>query len=77
SRDCNLLLAHQSLVDFGQCGKDLPAFFVNTTVLDNTPIRWFYRSASQESAQWAAGQTREIRVDVERRRASREAGNVE
>lgn len=61
SRDCNLL----------------PADFVKTTVLDNTPIRWFYRAASQESAQWAAGQTGEIRVDVERRRASREAGNVE
>ncbi|MFP2117113.1 type IV secretory system conjugative DNA transfer family protein [Klebsiella pneumoniae] len=77
SRDCNLLLAHQSLGDFGQCGQDLPAEFVKTTVLDNTPIRWFYRAASQESAQWAAGQTGEIRVDVERRRASREAGNVE
>jgi hypothetical protein len=77
SRDCNLLLAHQSLGDFGQCGQDLPADFVKTTVLDNTPIRWFYRAASQESAQWAAGQTGEIRVDVERRRASREAGNVE
>ncbi|WP_269707315.1 hypothetical protein [Klebsiella pneumoniae] len=25
SRDCNLLLAHQSLGDFGQCGQDLPA----------------------------------------------------
>ena len=77
SRNCNLLLAHQSLGDFGQCGQDLPADFVKTTVLDNTPIRWFYRAASQESAQWAAGQTGEIRVDVERRRASREAGNVE
>lgn len=77
SRDCNLLLAHQSLGDFGQCGQDLPADFVKTTVLDNTPIRWFYRAASQESALWAAGQTGEIRVDVERRRASREAGNVE
>lgn len=77
SRDCNLLLAHQSLGDFGQCGQDLPADFVKTTVLDNTPIRWFYRAASQESAQWAAGQTGKIRVDVERRRASREAGNVE
>jgi hypothetical protein len=77
SRDCNLLLAHQSLGDFGQCGQDLPADFVKTTVLDNTPIRWFYRAASQESAQWAAGQTGEIQVDVERRRASREAGNVE
>ncbi|MDH8061790.1 Mobilization protein A, partial [Klebsiella pneumoniae] len=43
SRDCNLLLAHQSLGDFGQCGQDLPADFVKTTVLDNTPIRWFYR----------------------------------
>ncbi|KSV39907.1 Mobilization protein A, partial [Klebsiella pneumoniae] len=53
SRDCNLLLAHQSLGDFGQCGQDLPADFVKTTVLDNTPIRWFYRAASQESAQWA------------------------
>ncbi|HBQ2111880.1 TPA: type IV secretory system conjugative DNA transfer family protein, partial [Klebsiella pneumoniae] len=77
SRDCNLLLAHQSLGDFGQCGQDLPAEFVKTTVLDNTPIRWFYRAACLESAQWAAGQTGEIRVDVERRRASREAGNVE
>lgn len=46
SRDCNLLLAHQSLGDFGQCGQDLPAEFVKTTVLDNTPIRWFYRAAS-------------------------------
>ncbi|UOV73381.1 TraG/TraD/VirD4 family protein (plasmid) [Klebsiella pneumoniae] len=47
---------------------------MKTTVLDNTPIRWFYRAASQESAQWAAGQTGEIRVDVERRRASGRGG---
>lgn len=77
SRDCNLLLAHQSLGDFGLCGQDLPADFVKTTVLDNTPIRWFYKAASEESAQWAAAQTGEIRVDVERRKVQREAGNVE
>ncbi|MCJ3542135.1 hypothetical protein LNY53_29615 [Klebsiella pneumoniae] len=41
--------------DFRSCGQDLPADFVKTTVLDNTPIRWFYRAASRESAQWAAG----------------------
>lgn len=70
SRDCNLLLAHQSLGDFGQCGQDLPAEFVKTTVLDNTPIRWFYRAASLESAQWRAGpDPGETGVDVERHRA--------
>ncbi|MEZ2587277.1 type IV secretory system conjugative DNA transfer family protein [Kluyvera intermedia] len=77
SRDCNLLLAHQSLGDFGLCGQDLPADFVKTTVLDNTPIRWFYKAASEESAQWAAAQTGEIQVDVERRKIQRETGNVE
>jgi len=77
SRDCNLLLAHQSLGDFGLCGQGLPADFVKTTVLDNTPIRWFYKAASEESAQWAAAQTGEIRVDVERRKVQRETGNVE
>ncbi|EEO7208523.1 TraM recognition domain-containing protein [Salmonella enterica subsp. enterica serovar Rubislaw] len=77
SQGCNLLLAHQSLGDFGQCGQDLSADFVKTAVLDNTPLRWFYRAASHESAQWAAKQTGTIRVDVEHRRISREAGNVE
>lgn len=76
SRDCNLLLAHQSLGDFGLC-EGLPADFVKTTVLDNTPIRWFYKAASEESAQWAAAQTGEIWVDVERRKMQRETGNVE
>ncbi|MNL35593.1 hypothetical protein D3C87_1576360 [compost metagenome] len=50
---------------------------MKTTVLDNTPVRWFYKAASEESAQWAAAQTGEIRVDVERRKIQRETGNVE
>nr|P08098.1 RecName: Full=Mobilization protein A; Short=Protein B [Escherichia coli]CAA28152.1 unnamed protein product [Escherichia coli] len=65
SRDCNLRLAHHA-GRLRAAGQDLPADFVKTTVLDNTPIRWFYRAASQESRS-GAGQTGEIRVDVERR----------
>ncbi|WBX45434.1 hypothetical protein [Klebsiella pneumoniae] len=49
---------------------------MKTTVLDNTPIRWFYRAASQESAQWAAGQTGRSGWTWSAA-ASREAGNVE
>lgn len=77
SKGCNLALAHQSLGDFGQCGQGLAPDFVRTCVLDNTPIRWFYRASNHESALWASQQTGEIQVDSERRRVSAEQGNTE
>lgn len=77
SKGCNLALAHQSLGDFGQCGQGLDPEFVRTCVLDNTPIRWFYRASNYESAMWASQQTGEIQVDSERRRVAAEQGNTE
>lgn len=77
SKGAHLLLAHQSLGDFGQCGADMNPDFVRTGITDNTPIRWFYRASNFESAEWASQQTGEILVDVERRKLSNERGNVE
>lgn len=77
SKDCHILLAHQSLGDFGQCGQDLNPEFVRTSVIDNTPVRWFYRASNYESAVWASEQTGEILVDVERSWVKNERGSVE
>lgn len=77
SKGAHLLLAHQSLGDFGQCGADLNPDFVRTGITDNTPVRWFYRASNYESAEWASQQTGEILVDTERRKVSSERGNVE
>ncbi len=69
-KGCNILLAHQSLGDFADCGSDLSESSVRTTVLDTTPLKWLYRPTNQETAQWISDQTGQIRIDVERHRMS-------
>lgn len=77
SKNCNILLAHQSLGDFGQCGQGLDPHFVRSAVLDNTGIRWFYQATNAETAEWGSKETGEILVDVERRNVSSDSGNIE
>ena len=69
-KGCNILLAHQSLGDFGDCGADLSESAVRTTVLDTTPIKWLYRPTNEETARWISDQTGQIRIDEERRELS-------
>lgn len=61
-KGCNILLAHQSLGDFANCGADLSEASVRATVLDTTPIKWLYRPADSETALWISNQTGEIKV---------------
>lgn len=76
-KNCNILLTHQSLGDFGQCGADMQPEAVKTTVIDNTPIKWIYRMKDFEAAKWASQQTGQILVDNERRKVSTDIGNIE
>jgi hypothetical protein len=57
---CNLILAHQSLDDL-HCG-DVPSPAV---VIDNTGLRWLYRSTTEEMAKWISSQTGRILVGQE------------
>ena len=70
-KGCNILLAHQSLGDFANCGNDLSESSVRTTVLDTTPIRWLYRPADYETAQWISNQTGQIMVATQSMQAMR------
>ena len=54
---CNILLAHQSLGDFKQCGADLPPDSVQTTITDTTPLKWLYRPSDENTATWISNQT--------------------
>ena len=56
-KGCNILLAHQSPGDFGQCGADLSPDSVRATVTDTTPLKWLYRPADENTAQWISNQT--------------------
>lgn len=76
-KNCNILLTHQSLGDFGQCGADMQPDAVKTTVIDNTPIKWIYRMKDFEAAKWASQQTGQILVDNERCKVSTDIGNIE
>lgn len=76
-KNCNVLLTHQSLGDFGQCGADIKPEAAATTVIDNTPIKWIYRMKDYKAAEWASKQTGQILVDSERRNVSTDNGNVE
>ncbi len=69
-KGCNILLAHQSLGDFSDCGSDLSEASVRATVLDTTPIKWLYRPTNNETAQWISDQTGHIRIDIEQRKTS-------
>jgi hypothetical protein len=57
-KGCNLILAHQSLDDLKTGDVPSPA-----VVIDNTGLRWLYRSSTEEMAQWIAGQTGKILVN--------------
>ncbi|MDC9591382.1 TraM recognition domain-containing protein [Xenorhabdus sp. XENO-10] len=76
-KNCNILLTHQSLGDFGQCGADMKPEVAQATVIDNTPIKWIYRMKDYKVAEWVSKQTGQILVDSERRNLSTETGNVE
>lgn len=76
-KNCNVLLTHQSLGDFGQCGADIKPEAAETTVIDNTPIKWIYRMKDYKAAEWASKQTGQILVDSERRNVSTDRGNIE
>ena len=65
-KGCNILLAHQSLGDFANCSADLSETAVRTTVLDTTPIKWLYRAADWETANWISNQTGQILVTTQR-----------
>jgi hypothetical protein len=54
---CNVLLAHQSLGDLGNVAPGLEPAAVRATTIDNTPIKWLYRSTDEATAQWVAGLT--------------------
>ena len=61
-KGCNILLSHQSLGDFANCGADISEAAVRTTVLDTTPIKWLYRPSDRDTAEWVANQTGKIVV---------------
>lgn len=64
-KGCNILLAHQSLGDFANCGSDLSESAVRTTILDTTPIKWLYRPADRDTASWISDQTGRIIVGTQ------------
>ena len=76
-KGCNILLAHQSLGDFGHCGSDLSESSVRTTVLDTTPIKWLYRPADFETASWISNQTGKILATTQSMTANRNPELVE
>ena len=57
-KGCNLILSHQSLDDLKTGDVPSPA-----VVIDNTGLRWMYKSTTEEMAQWIAGQTGKILVN--------------
>ena len=65
-KGCNILLAHQSLGDFANCGSDLSEDGVRTTILDTTPIKWLYRPSDKDTASWISNQTGRILVSTQR-----------
>ena len=65
-KGCNILLAHQSLGDFANCGADLSEDGVRTTILDTTPIKWLYRPSDKDTASWISNQTGRILVSTQK-----------
>ena len=65
-KGCNILLAHQSLGDFANCGSDLSENGVRTTILDTTPIKWLYRPSNKDTASWISNQTGRILVSTQK-----------
>ena len=70
-KGCNILLAHQSLGDFANCGADLSETSVRSTVLDTTPIKWLYRPSDQETAAWIANQSGRVVITTQRYKSVR------
>ena len=70
-KGCNILLAHQSLGDFANCGSDMSESSVRSTVIDTTPIKWLYRAADYEAAKWISNQTGQILVATQSSQAVR------
>ena len=70
-KGCNILLAHQSLGDFANCGSDMSESSVRSTVIDTTPIKWLYRAADYETATWISNQTGQILVATQSSQAVR------
>ncbi len=70
-KGCNILLAHQSPGDFGQCGADLSESAVRSTVTDTTGIKWLYRPSDEATAAWISDQTGKILVEDQRRSVTR------
>ena len=65
-KGCNILLAHQSLGDFANCGANLSEDGVRTTILDTTPIKWLYRPSDKDTASWISNQTGRILVSTQK-----------
>jgi hypothetical protein len=63
----NILMALQSLGDLENCGSDLDPKTVRQTVLDNTPLKWIYRTKDIDGANWASKLTGTTIVDNETR----------
>jgi len=74
---CNLMLAHQALQDFKDCGFDLRPEVVEGGVLVNTQIKIIYRCADYNTAEWAAKLTGKIWVDKDRKATVRNEGLAE
>ena len=67
-KGCNVILAHQSLDDLHTGDVPSPA-----VVIDNTGLKWLYRSTTEEMATWIAGQTGKIVVNKTTRRIEENA----
>lgn len=63
----NILMALQSLGDLENCGNDLDPKSVRQTILDNTPLKWIYRTKDIDGATWASQLTGTTIVDNETR----------
>ncbi len=77
SQGLNLMIAHQSLGDLEQCSNDLEPKAVKNTVIDNTPLKWVYRTKDFEAAQWASSLTGLISINSEVRELSTNEGDSE
>lgn len=65
-KGANLLLAHQSLGDFADCGPTMPAASVRSVVVDNTGFKWLYRAKDPTTADYISGMTGKILTTQER-----------
>ncbi len=71
-KGANILLAHQSLSDLKSGEVPDPA-----VIIDNTHLRWLYRSTTEDNARWIAAQSGEILVNSESRMVQRNLAGAE